>query len=233
MKLLLTSAGITNNSIAQALRDLLGKPTNESKIVVVPTAHNPVSGDKTWVIEEDMAGPHKLGWKEFSIIDLAAVSTLDRKMWWTKFEDADVLLFGGGNNFYLSYWLQKSGLFDVLPKWPESKIFVGISAGSIVAGISMRYESHLLEKSGVLEDDDYDEVGPAGQSSNKTLNLMNFAIRPHLNSPNFPKVREPILEKRVAETGIPMYAVDDQTALKVIDNDVEVISEGTWKLFSH
>ena len=81
MKLLLTSAGITNISIAQALRDLLGKPTVESKIVVVPTAHNAEPGDKSWVIEEDFAGPHQLGWKEFNVVDLAAVSSLDKGLW--------------------------------------------------------------------------------------------------------------------------------------------------------
>jgi dipeptidase E len=86
MKLLLTSAGVTNNSIAQSLLDLLGKPTNESKIVVVPTAHHAEAGDKQWVYEEEFSKPIRLGWKAFGIVDLAAVTSLDKNLWWPQLE---------------------------------------------------------------------------------------------------------------------------------------------------
>lgn len=230
MRLLLTSAGITNNSITQALRDLLGKPTSESKIVVVPTAQNPITGDKSWVIEEDLVGPQKLGWKEFSIIDLAAVNSLDKGLWWPQFDNADVILIGGGNAFYLSHWMQACGIFDAVPKWLDSKIYVGISAGSQVAANSLRTSSIAIDKIGKLHDSDYDEFGPKDQSSAKTLRLVNFEFRPHLNSPKFPKIREEYLKKTAEKLDVPIYAVDDQTALKVIDGKVEVVSEGKWIL---
>jgi len=38
-------------------------------------------------------------------------------------------------------------------------------------------------------------------------------------------------ERWVAEIGGPAYAIDDQTAIKVTDGTVEVVSEGEWKLF--
>lgn len=231
MKLLLTSAGITNNSIAQALRDLLGKPTGESKIIIVPTGQNPVQGDKSWVIEEDLLGPQKLGWRQISIIDLAAVSSLDKNLWWPQFEEADVILVGGGNSLYLSFWLQKSGIYDVLPAWLESKVYVGISAGSIVATESLNTASLILYLQDKLKDDEYDELGPKGQSSSKTLKLVDFVFRPHLNSPKFPKIREHLLENVAKKFSVPMYAVDDQTALKIVDGNVEVVSEGKWRLF--
>ncbi|HSW80259.1 MAG TPA: Type 1 glutamine amidotransferase-like domain-containing protein [Candidatus Saccharimonadales bacterium] len=231
MKLLLTSAGITNNSIAQALRDLLGKPTNESKIVIVPTGQNPEPGDKGWVIDEDLLGPYKLGWKELNIIDLAAVASLDTSLWWPQFEEADVLLFGGGNCFYLSYWLQKSGVYDAMPKWLETKLYIGISAGSMVATESLRTDSLAIEKLGVMRLEEYGDLGPNGQSSQKTLMLVDFAFRPHLNSPEFPKARADVIEKIVPKLDVPLYALDDQSALKVVDGNVEVISEGKWLLF--
>jgi len=40
------------------------------------------------------------------------------------------------------------------------------------------------------------------------------------------------LEKLAATIPIPSYAIDDQTALKVVGGSVEVISEGHWKLFN-
>ena len=232
MKLLLTSAGITNESIANALHELVGKPTSEAKIVVIPTAQNAEADDKSWVIEEDLVGPHKLGWKKFSIVDLAAVSSLDRELWWSQLEEADVLLFGGGNTYYLSYWMQQSGVFAALPKWLESKVYVGISAGSQMAGANLHVTSEALAKGDELRDDEYDKLGPRGQSSAKSLQLMDFVFRPHLNEPSFPKIREPFLKDQAANLDVPIYALDDQSALKIVDNKVEVISEGTWRLFN-
>lgn len=230
--MLLTSAGITNESIARALRDLVGKPIREANIVVIPTAQNAEAGDKRWMVEEDLVGPLRLGWKQFSIVDLAAVSSLDRDLWWPQLEQADVLLFGGGNTFYLSYWMQKCDLFEALPKWLESKVYVGISAGSQIAGASLRVTGEeLAQGDSLLRDEDYDELGPRGQSSAKTLQLADFIFRPHLNSPNFPKIREPFLAERAARLDTPMYALDDQSALKIADGNAEVISEGTWRLF--
>jgi dipeptidase E len=230
MKLLLTSAGTTSESIANALRELLGKPTKEAKIAVIPTAHNAETGDKGWMIEENLIRPYVLGWKEFSIIDLAAVTSLDRDLWWPQLEQADVLLVGGGNTFYLSHWMQASGVFDALPKWLESKIYVGISAGSQIVGDSLRVSSEAIAKGEQLRAE-YDELGPQGQSSSKTLKLVDFALRPHLNSPNFPKIREAFLARAAAKLDVPMYALDDQSSIKVINDKIEVISEGTWRLF--
>lgn len=232
MKLLLTSAGITNESIANALRDLIGKPTCEARLVVIPTAYHPTPGDKQWVIEEDLIQPLALGWKKFGILDLAAVSSLDRRLWWSQLESADVLLVGGGNTYYLSYWLQQSGVFDALKEWQRTKVYVGISAGSQMAGANLYVTSEALAKGRELYDDEYDELGPSGQSSAKTFQWVPFVFRPHLNAPNFPKIRETLLAEHANKLNVPMYAVDDQTALKVVDDNVEVISEGTWRLFN-
>ena len=38
-------------------------------------------------------------------------------------------------------------------------------------------------------------------------------------------------ERWVAGIGVPAYAIDEQTAIKVVDGSVEVISEGHWKQF--
>jgi dipeptidase E len=145
-------------------------------------------------------------------------------------EEADVLLVGGGATFYLSYWLQQSGLANVLPQWLKSKVYVGISAGSQVAGSSLRSTGEALE-AGVISDDEYNEIGPKGQSSGKALGLVDFAFRPHLNSLDFPKIRVDYLTEVAKTLEGPMYALDDQSALKIVDSSVEVVSQGEWHLF--
>lgn len=231
MKLLLTSAGITNASIEDALLELVGGSTVDCKIVAIPTAHNPVAGDKTWVIKEDLVGPERLKWNEFGIVDLAAVASLERELWWPQLEAADVLLFGGGNAFYLSYWMQKSGVFDVLPEWLASKVFVGISAGSQMAGVSLQATGEALARGMVLRDDEYGEVGPKGQSSAKSLKLVDFVFRPHLNSLAFPKIRKDYMAEVAKAIKRPMYAVDDQTAVQVSNGSIKVIGTGAWHFF--
>src|SRR5688572_27751051 len=108
MNLLLTSAGLTTPELVEALRDMLDRPTNQLKLVVIPTAHNVEFGDKSWMIQEDILLPYQVGWQSFGIVDLAAVHSLDKSLWWPQLEEADVLLVGGGNIFYLSYWMQKA-----------------------------------------------------------------------------------------------------------------------------
>lgn len=39
------------------------------------------------------------------------------------------------------------------------------------------------------------------------------------------------MERAAAKVDYPLYAVDDETAIKVVDGKVEVVSEGEWKLF--
>jgi len=231
MKLLLTSAGLTNPVLVRALRDMLGKPTRASTIAIIPTAHNPESGDKAWMLHEDFLLPYQLGWGKFSVVDLAAVESLDRSHWWPQLEEADVLLVGGGNVFYLSYWMQKAGLFDVLPQWLESKVYVGISAGSQLAGSDLYASGEVLGSGVAFDDPDYDQIGPEGQSSGRTLRLVDFTLRPHLNSPEFPNIRPHYLREIAKTLKTPMYALDDNTAITVYDAQIDVVGAGEWHRF--
>ena len=233
MKLLLTSAGLTNEVIKQTLRDMLGKPTDQATITVIPTAHNPEMGDKSWVLQEDFIEPHSIGWRQFNIVDLAAMHSLDKSLWWPQLEDTDVLLVSGGSVFYLSYWMQKAGLFDALPELLHTKVYVGISAGSQIIGSDLYADAEVMEKRGKFDDRDYDELGPIGQSSSKTLGLVDFTFRPHLNSAHFPKIRRPYLEEVAKTLKTPMYALDDDCAIRVIDDHREVVGRGDHVIFEH
>jgi dipeptidase E len=52
-----------------------------------------------------------------------------------------------------------------------------------------------------------------------------------MNSPYFPRAAE-LIDEVAKDIEIPLYAIDDQTAVKVVDGKVEVVSEGTWKRFN-
>ncbi|MEK9130033.1 MAG: Type 1 glutamine amidotransferase-like domain-containing protein, partial [Patescibacteria group bacterium] len=128
MKLLLTSTGITNKSIANALFNLIGKKFEDTTLVFIPTAANGVTGDKKWLIDS-LLNLKKLNFKSIEITDISAI---DRKIWEQSFKRADILYFEGGDTYHLMEWINKSGLVKILPELLKNKVYVGASAGSMV-----------------------------------------------------------------------------------------------------
>src|SRR5579872_7344172 len=135
MKLLLTSSGITNASIHEALVALLGKPIEESTALVIPTAIYPFPGGAghAW---EAICGRTKspfagLGWKSLGVLELSVLPTIDEECWLPAVLEVDALLVWGGDPVFLSYWMRRSGLADVLPTLPNETVYLGVSAGSI------------------------------------------------------------------------------------------------------
>lgn len=225
MKLLLTSGGLTNKSIKDALRELVGKPYADTKIAFIPTAAFAEGHDKGWLID-DMYRVKETG----AYVDIIDIAQLPKNELFARLEEADVIFVGGGNSFYLSYQMEQSGLMEQLPKLLESRVYVGISAGSMIVSDSLRVSSQALAK-GKLSDEEYGELGPEGRSSAKTAKLVKFVVRPHLNSRSFPKITGEYIKEVARELHIAVYAVDDQSAVKVINDKIEVISEGEWKLY--
>lgn len=128
MKLLLTSGGLTNKSIEKALFELVGKKPGETSLVFIPTASNVEMGDKDWFIN-DLINIKKQNFKSVSIADISAVP---EDIWEPQTEEADILFFEGGNTYHLMKWINKSGLIKLLPELLKTKVYVGLSAGSMV-----------------------------------------------------------------------------------------------------
>jgi dipeptidase E len=150
------------------------------------------------------------------VLELTALPSIDKERWISWVREADVLLVNGGDALYLCHWMQQSGLADLLPSLHEM-VWVGLSAGSMV----------MTPRIGK------DFVGwksPTGSDS--TLGIVDFSIFPHLDHPDLPENTLVNAEKWAAEIQVPAYAIDDQTALKVVDGAVEVVSEGHWKRFT-
>ncbi|TWF34921.1 dipeptidase E [Chitinophaga polysaccharea] len=219
MKLLLTSAGISNTSIHNALVDLLGKPVAEASALFVPTAIYALPGGAgiaRSVINGSLGDPFcELGWKSLGILELTTLLSIKPELWIPMLQETDALLMGGGDCQYLTYWIQHSGLAALLPSLLRKTVCVGLSAGSMVmTRFGTTYGHHTL---------------PA--ESSKSLELLDFALHPHLDHEWFPENSLANLEKLAATLPMPSYMIDDQTAIKVNDGAIEVISEGHWKLF--
>ncbi len=155
-----------------------------------------------------------------------------KEYWLPPLEAADVIWVSGGNAWYLSYWMQASGFAQRVPKLLSKAVYVGVSAGSMMVTHSLHVNLEELKATGRYHDDEYNTVAPPNAGSDKTLGLVDFVIRPHLNLVEyFPTITLSYLEKAAARVAMPMYAIDDQTAIQVVDGNVGVISEGEWKLF--
>ena len=230
MKLLLCSQTFTNDSLRNALRRLLDKPTTQSNFVYIPTAANTVRSNH-WMVR-DMYEAERLGWKSFNVVDLAVTAHWPKDLWWQTIEDADVIMVGGGNSGYLSYWMYESGLAQKLPELLKTKVYVGSSAGSMFTTPSQASSSGGLKNAPSYEFPLDDPEVPKGQIRRQTLNLVPFLFRPHWHAPTAPDITEEITQKAANDLKLPIYLVDDQTAIKVMGEHVEVISEGEWRLLT-
>jgi len=243
MKLLLTSSGISNNSIHNALLDLLGKPIAECNALFIPTAiyPHPNGANMAW---QAICGKNKspfcqLGWKSLGVLELTALPSIKKEIWITDIQGADVLLVWGGDVLYLSYWMQQSGLTDLLPSLLHKIVYVGVSAGSMAvsATIGETYRTYPGGSIKALTSENIVFSTPQGEISKffftaQGAGLVDFALIPHFENENFPDTSRTNAEKWAAKLPVPVYAIDDQTAIKVVDGTVEVISEGRWKLFT-
>jgi len=243
MKLLLTSAGISNTSIYNALVDLLGKPIAESNALFIPTAIYPFPYGARFAwqpISGKAQSPFcQLGWKSLGLLELTALPSIKKEIWIQAIQDTDALLVWGGDPLYLSYWLQQSGLAELLPSLLRKMVYVGVSAGSMAVSSTFG-ETYSNPPGGTnrpLTSENIVFSTPHGEISKMFVTaqgtgLVEFALIPHLDHKDHPDASMANAEKWAAMLPVPVYAIDDQTAIKVVDDTVEVISEGRWKLFT-
>ena len=222
MKFLLTSSGIRNTSIQDALVDLLGKPIAESSALCIPTGVQPCPGGPSHVygfITGSRGGPMcGLGWKSLGVLELTALPSIKEEFWVPAVQEVDALLVWGGSPLYLCYWMRQSGLADLLPSLRREMVYVGTSGGAMVATPDFGGET-------------YDDSDPL-TGSDRALGLVDFSLFPHLEREDMPDTSLANIEKWASGLSVPAYAIDDQTAIKVVDGTVEVVSEGNWKLFT-
>ncbi len=223
MKLLLTSAGIKNPSIHAALVNLLGKPIADCNALCIPTGtygHPWCNPSHAWRFisgQEPRCPMTELGWKSVGVLELTALPSIGKARWLPWVREADVLLVNGGDAMYLAHWMCESGLADLLPSLDRT-LWVGLSGGSMV--MTPRIGGRFVASKPYITGDD------------RTLGVVDFSIFPHLDYPDMPHNTLAAAEKWAAAIGGPAYAIDDETAITVVDGAVEVVSEGHWKQFT-
>jgi dipeptidase E len=217
MRLLLTSAGIKNASIKGAMLDLLGKPIAECDALCIPTAsygHAPrgIHGAYRFITGRATTPMLELGWKSVGVLELTALPTLDSELWLPVVQESDVLLVNGGDALYLAHHLRQSGLADLLPSL--SAVWVGLSAGSMV--MSPRIGEDF-------------KVWNPPDGGDRALGIVAFSIFPHVDHPDLPENTMAAAEQWAAGLSNPAYAIDDDTAIRVVDGEVDIVTEGHWK----
>ena len=219
MKLLLTSSGISNASIHDALVELLGKPIAESSALCIPTGIYPFPGGPEGAYRLIAAKTRTplvgLGWKSMGVFELTALPSIDRNVWVDAVRTTDALLVWGGDVVYLSRWMRESGLADVLPTLSDM-VYVGVSAGSMIAASTFGETYGEADRPFVIE---------------QGLGLVDFALLPHMDEEDHPESTAAKVQTMAAHVRVPTYGIDDATAIKVVDGAVDVISEGHWQLF--
>jgi dipeptidase E len=239
MKLLLTSNGVTNTSIRNALTALLDKPIAESNALFVPTGIYPFARGAYMAMRSILAESSmcNLGWKSVGLLELTALSSIDRSAWVTSVQEADALLVWGGDPLFLSYWMRESGLTELLPSLPRL-VYVGVSAGSIATAATFgeTYPDPPKGKAPAFTSQDIVFATPEGYVRSTLVTALgagfvDFAIIPHLNNPNHEDASLANAEMWASRLPVPVYAIDDRSAVQVDGGNVDVISEGAWKLF--
>ncbi len=207
MKLLLTSGGLRNKTLVNALLDLADLPAAELKVAFIPTALNMEPGDKAWAIDQ-MLRLRDLGIKQLDIVDISAVA---KDIWLPRLEESNVIFVNGGNTTHLMTCFNKSGLTKEIPRLLKGRTYVGVSAGSYIATPDIRFNSDNVKT--VL----------------KGLNLVDFGLQVHLHSPKFPLAKtEEAVRKRVQGCPYIVYALDDEMAVKVDGETMEIVGEGKY-----
>ena len=221
MKLLLTSAGVKNDSIRDAMVGLLGQSIDETDAMCIPTASygHPHGGPPAaWRFVAGRASTPlvELGWRSLALLELTALPSIDRELWVPLVQGTDALLVGGGDSLYLAHWMRRSGLADLLASL-DDMVWVGVSGGSMV----------MTPQIG----EDFVHWRPP-EGGDRALGLVDFAIFPHLDHPDLPENTMADAERWAAGLSVPAYAIDDQTAIRVVDGAVDVVSEGHWRYFA-
>lgn len=221
LRLLLTSSGLRNETQQQALRDLLGQPTEESNIAYLPTASLAERGDHSWLVA-DINRVHGLGWREFDILEL---NGLPPELVLERLRHADVIYAGGGNHYHLAQSITRNGLAEDFLEALESRVYVGVSAGSMI--LSRRIDERSAEVIG----DSADLHLLGATTLVPPLGLFDWYLKPHLYSPDFPERDDAWAEAIAAKADFPIYFIDDQTAIRVDGEETDVVSEGKWRYF--
>lgn len=197
MKLLLTSGGLSNDELSNSVAELAGKPLEELSLAYIPTAANVIDEDKSWLVDHLV----RLQGLALAKLDIVDFSGLKYDEWFLRLDSADVLVFEGGSTSYLINKTRESGLRVALEGWLDSKVYVGVSAGSVMVT---------------------PVIGPNGDPG---LAWVDFLIVPHMNAPYRNRKAEDV-QSIATKFGRTTFWIDDESAIRVNGTKQDVIGNG-------
>lgn len=133
-----------------------------------------------------------------------------------RLDECNVIYVSGGNTFHLLHEVRQHGFDEWLKHNIENKVYIGTSAGSILMTPSISIAT--------VEPADTNDIGLEDLTG---LSYVNFEMSPH--TPEF--LTYEANEEYSHKCNNPLYALDDNSAIQVLDKKVAVISEGKWKLY--
>ena len=166
MKLFLTSSGLSDTNEKNFLA-LLGKEPKGLRVAFIPTAMNKEPEEvKQKYIPVDVADLEKLGMK----VDFIDLEKLNEEKIISMFKPYDIIYVYGGNTFYLMNYANKSGFTTHILEIIKDKVYVGVSAGSVIAGEDIDIAG--------WENGDPNDIE---RLNTKGLSLARFCVLPHWN----------------------------------------------------
>jgi dipeptidase E len=217
--MLLTSNGLTNDTLRAAFADLLGRPCAEARVAAIVTASLGQPGDHGWFVDA-LADLDAMGWGELDVLDLNGLTDQALR---ARLGRADVWWVTGGNQFHLARSIERVGLAPELPDLLREKVYVGTSTGSMI--FSRRFDERAAEVLGDLAD----LLLTGAEQVSSPCPLFDWYVKPHLDSPDFPERDEAWGDRLAAGVDFPLYLLDDDSAIRVRGNEVDVVSEGRWR----
>lgn len=210
MKLLLTSAGITNHAIRTELERLLGKSFEEASCVLVPTAIHAERGDKRWKLSNS-AEIMAINWKKIEIVDIAVSS---KQEFAHVVRSSDAVIFGGGNPNFLYAKITEKFSNQEFKALMTAKVWVGISAGSMITSPRTYFDRA------------WEFYGEQKEEDNEGLGWIDFYTLPHFDGNDFAR-------KICSESGEVVYALGDENALSIdsLESQPRIIEEPRWETF--
>lgn len=204
MKLLLASSGLANEEIITTLETLVEKSRKDINVAVINEAMKGESGDHRWFVEELTRLTSVLG-GSVEFIDLQAhnMGYVIRRI-----DLADMIFCFGGNTDYLANIFMKTGFDKILPQILAEKVWVGSSAGSCV----------LCHKEA---DEIQETIYKEPREADRFMEYVPIVFLPHLHG--WFEFDAPEVKRASELTDLPIYALSDNAALKIIDDQLPAI----------
>ena len=213
MKLILASQGFWTDEIANSVAELVGKPLGEINLAIINEAYVPKTSDKHWLINELSKIGQYIGGK----IDFVNLLAHDLDEVAERLEFANIIYIVGGAQIVLGELFAQTGFDQLLMKLANEKVIMGTSAGSIVLGKLIDNPEYYRQIY------DLDDAKTKAYSTQKTLNLVDFNIIPHLGRSDKPKRIAELITPILVDNPFPIYGITDAQAVIVSDNEISFV----------